>query len=82
MYDADGSSKSIRYIGLDFFKEHLERARFPYKVHKMDYVSYDYNFFYGFCINAEHTRILQAKMGLKQGDFLFPMLFVIVMKYT
>lgn len=36
---------------------------------------------YRFNINGDDTSIMQAKRGLRQGDPISPLLFVIMMKY-
>ncbi|XP_058783490.1 uncharacterized protein LOC131658182 [Vicia villosa] len=36
---------------------------------------------YKFNINGEHTKFLQAHRGIRQGDPISPMLFVIIMEY-
>ncbi|CAK8560956.1 unnamed protein product [Lathyrus sativus] len=36
---------------------------------------------YRFCVNGNYTKELKAKRGLRQGDLISPMLFVIIMDY-
>lgn len=38
-------------------------------------VSYRYN------INGSYSIVLQARMGIRQGDPFLPLLFVIIMEY-
>ncbi|XP_058733186.1 uncharacterized protein LOC131604785 [Vicia villosa] len=36
---------------------------------------------YRFCVNGEFTEIMEAKRGIRQGDPISPLLFVIMMEY-
>lgn len=81
MYDVARSPESLRHGGLVLFEKVLNEIRLPGKFIKWimlvtTTISYIFN------VNGEYSDILEARRGIRQGDPISPLLFVIMMEYT
>lgn len=79
MHDANGLTKGVEYNELKCLGNYTHLS-FPHVFIRWIMLTV-FNVSYKYMVNGETPKFMIAKRGLRQGDHISPIIFVIVMEY-